>query len=376
MRVTTSVLGPGNGRRGVVAQYSLDRLSVLLVEDNAYIREVLESLLRHLGVGHVTTARDGKDAIDWLRLLGSNPATAGTMALDLIIADLVMSPINGLLLLQWVRGNKASPNRFLPFVMISGAADADYVAAARDMGVTEFLAKPFSVQSVSQRLMQVIDHPRQYVATTEYFGPDRRRQKGRAPADELERRQKRDDDVTIVYSASKVVRPKTPSDVWYFRLPNALRDKVGGMGATGPGEFPTELLEKAEKDLHRSALDFADWATRYLQRLNEAVQDTAQQPAEHRHTGFENINLLAHELRGQGGTFGYPLITLFAKSLYETTQPGMPEDDNAIEIVKAHVDTMRAVIRDRVSGNGGKLGKELYESLQAAIRKHSDRVVG
>ena len=60
-------------------------------------------------------------------------------------------------------------------------------------------------------------------------------------------------DITIVYSADKVVKPKTATDVWSFRPPNALKDKVGGMGAGGPGELPTELLEEAEEQLERAA---------------------------------------------------------------------------------------------------------------------------
>ncbi|HJO71795.1 MAG: hypothetical protein QF450_05240 [Rhodospirillales bacterium] len=66
------------------------------------------------------------------------------------------------------------------------------------------------------------------------------------------------DDVTIVYSADKVVKPKDGPDVWYFRLSNHLKEKVGGMGSGEPGEIPTTLLEKAEEELERAALDFTD----------------------------------------------------------------------------------------------------------------------
>ena len=356
-----------------MAVYNLERLSVLLVEDNAYIRDIFESLLRELGIRHVSTARNGKDAVEFLELVGANPTRAGVMGIDLIISDLVMSPINGLLLLQWLRTSKRSPGRFTPFIMLSGAADREYVQSARDLGVNEFLAKPFSVKSVSERLMQVIDHPRQFVVTRNYFGPDRRRHRQGPPADG-ERRHNSDESVSIVYSADKVVKPEAPTDVWYFRLPNSLKDKVGGAGATGPGELPTELLEKAEEQLEKDSLDFADWAINYINQLAEALEEAkAEEVPDHREAAFERLNLLAHELRGQGGTFGYPLITLFAKSLYGYTQPGFPRDDSALELVKAHVDIMRAVIRDRVSGDGGKLGRELFQSLQAAIKKHTGK---
>jgi hypothetical protein len=86
---------------------------------------------------------------------------------------------------------------------------------------------------------------------------------------------------------------------------------------------------------------------------------------------LDEINLLAHELRGQGGTFGYPLVTLIAKSLYQATGAGCPEDDDAIEIAKAHIDALRLVIRDKIAGDGGEAGKELMASLQAVIGKRA-----
>ena len=79
--------------------------------------------------------------------------------------------------------------------------------------------------------------------------------------------------------------------------------------------------------------------------------------------------MLAHELRGQGGTFGYPLITTFGKMLYESTLEGCREDDRAVEMIKAHIDSISVVIREKVSGDGGKLGRELLASLKAALEK-------
>jgi len=46
---------------------------------------------------------------------------------------------------------------------------------ARDAGVNEFIAKPVSVKTVMSRLVAVIEHPRPYVRTQDYFGPCRRR---------------------------------------------------------------------------------------------------------------------------------------------------------------------------------------------------------
>jgi len=49
------------------------------------------------------------------------------------------------------------------------------VVAARDAGVTEFLAKPISAKALYQRVLNVVANPRPFIRTRSYFGPDRRR---------------------------------------------------------------------------------------------------------------------------------------------------------------------------------------------------------
>jgi two-component system, chemotaxis family, chemotaxis protein CheY len=46
---------------------------------------------------------------------------------------------------------------------------------ARDAGVTEFLAKPISAKALYNRILNVVAHPRPFIRTKTYFGPDRRR---------------------------------------------------------------------------------------------------------------------------------------------------------------------------------------------------------
>ncbi|MCH7832654.1 MAG: response regulator [Proteobacteria bacterium] len=352
-----------------MASFDLSRLGVFIIEDNNYIRQTLEDLLRQFRFGRIAVASNGEEAIDYMKTLG---AASSIIAPDIIISDLVMTPINGLLFLRWMRTAKDSPNRMIPYIMLSGAADGAYVNSARDLGVTEFLAKPFSAGSVYKHILKVIEQPRQFVTTTKYFGPDRRRKNQDPPG--KERRLKEEKDITIVYSAEKVVKPKQPTDVWYFRLPNNLKEKAGGGGFKGAAEMPLDLLEEAEQQLERAALDFTTWAQDYLKKLSDLCTEALEAEVEdERGKFFQEINLLALELRGQGGTFGYPLISTFGKMLYDTTYEGCRVNDDAVGIVKTHIDTMRAVLREKIAGDGGEIGRELLASLQKAIE--SRRIV-
>jgi DNA-binding NtrC family response regulator len=62
-----------------------------------------------------------------------------------------------------------------PVIMITGHSTMQRVNEARNAGVNEFLAKPLTARGVIERLDRVVEHPRPYVRTADYFGPDRRR---------------------------------------------------------------------------------------------------------------------------------------------------------------------------------------------------------
>jgi two-component system chemotaxis response regulator CheY len=59
--------------------------------------------------------------------------------------------------------------------MITGHTEKNRVTDARDSGITEFLAKPISAKALYQRIVNVVAHPRPFIRTKSYFGPDRRR---------------------------------------------------------------------------------------------------------------------------------------------------------------------------------------------------------
>ena len=59
--------------------------------------------------------------------------------------------------------------------MVTGHTEKARVTAARDAGITEFLAKPISAKALYHRIVNVVANPRPFIKTKTYFGPDRRR---------------------------------------------------------------------------------------------------------------------------------------------------------------------------------------------------------
>ena len=94
---------------------------------------------------------------------------------DVIITEHHLGEESGLALIEWVRTAPDSLDRMTPIIMLTANSEEDYVVRARDIGVTEFLAKPFNVEGLYRRLVAVIARPRAFVNADGYFGPDRRR---------------------------------------------------------------------------------------------------------------------------------------------------------------------------------------------------------
>lgn len=160
-----------------------------------------------------------------------------------------------------------------------------------------------------------------------------------------------------------------PVIVRFYRFQNRLKEKTAGL-APGNTGISREAMEAAEKALTKMSEDYPDWVSGLVVKLQEQHGRCVDSP-EMRHDCFEEINHIAHDMKGQGGTFGYPLITSFADSLYGFTVKRSGEiTDNQIELVKSHLDAMRAVIKGRVSGDGGEIGKKLTDSLNEAIDQY------
>src|ERR671939_465249 len=112
---------------------SLERIRILLVENNAFMRSVITGALRALGVEHLTAVADGVEAVHFLGSKAQSTPGVGA-PVDIVLTDLVMPSVDGLMLLRWIRASAKSPDKFLPVVMLSGAADRPFVEQARDLG--------------------------------------------------------------------------------------------------------------------------------------------------------------------------------------------------------------------------------------------------
>lgn len=143
----------------------LEQIKFLVVEDNNFMRTIVRRVLNALGAHDVKEAVDGAEAMKLLQ----------TYQPDICIVDWEMTPLDGIDFARMIRLGEDSPNPFMPLIMLSGHSERQRVMVARDAGVNEFVVKPISATALFSRIRAVIERPRPFVRTKNYFGPDRRR---------------------------------------------------------------------------------------------------------------------------------------------------------------------------------------------------------
>jgi response regulator RpfG family c-di-GMP phosphodiesterase len=163
-------------------RYDLSRLAILVVDDSIYMTHLLRAVMRALNVGRIHVANNTADA--WTAFVRQQP--------DLIVSDWKMQPLSGVEFLNKVRTAVESPNRFVPFVFLTGYSEEQKITAARDAGANDFLVKPVTAKLIYERIVGVVEEPRPFIESKHYFGPDRRRRRSPRAAGEAERRAARE----------------------------------------------------------------------------------------------------------------------------------------------------------------------------------------
>jgi DNA-binding response OmpR family regulator len=147
--------------------YQFKNITVLVVESTRAMFDLTRSVLQAFGVNQVYSAYACDEGYE--SFCRVNP--------DLVIIDWLQEPKNGLELTRLIRVDDKSPNPFTPIIMMTGYSQKKRVLAARDSGITEFLVKPFTAKALYQKIEQLIERPRHFVSSENYFGPDRRRKR-------------------------------------------------------------------------------------------------------------------------------------------------------------------------------------------------------
>ncbi len=148
-----------------------------------------------------------------------------------------------------------------------------------------------------------------------------------------------------------------------IRPPNALKAKVGG----GFG-IDASAIARAEEALKAMSNQFGQWLQDEIDKLDKAQADI-------RAKGFtpetaEGLYFRAHDLKGLGATYQYPLVTRMAGSLCKMLDDPAKRMTAPMVVLDAHIDAIRAVVRDGIQTDDHPTGRILAETLEAKVAEH------
>jgi hypothetical protein len=144
-------------------------------------------------------------------------------------------------------------------------------------------------------------------------------------------------------------------------VPNTLRLKVGGrLGALDPN-----AIAKAEAALKSLSGNFAQWLQDEVVKLEAARQRVRAEGVSPE--TMESLYLRAHDLKGLGTTYEFPLITRIAASLCRLIDDKEKRLTASMVLIDAHIDGVKAAIRDDIKTEDHPVGKMLVTELERRV---------
>jgi hypothetical protein len=147
-------------------------------------------------------------------------------------------------------------------------------------------------------------------------------------------------------------------------VPNALKAKVGGGGGR-LGAIDPAAIAKAEAALKSLSGNFAQWLADEITKLDAARQQVRADGMTPE--TMESLYLRSHDLKGLGATYGFPIITRIAASLCRLIDDKEKRVSAPMGLVDAHIDAIKAAVRDDIKDDSHPIGKVLVQELEARV---------
>jgi two-component system, chemotaxis family, chemotaxis protein CheY len=315
----------------------LKNLHVLVVEDIQPMRELASAVLKAQGIGSVSYAADGRAGYDSYCKLRP----------DIIVTDWSMPNMDGLELVRLIRTSPGSPDKTVPIIMMTGYGSPLKISSARDLGVTEFLVKPFSAIDISKRIINIIRSPRDFIITENYAGPDRRRKTD-----------------TGLYPTGSDVRSNPKGYKEIIKANHLLQAKVG------LGLIPQDKIEKSQSVIEKNRFDFKPTALTFLHQLRFEL-DEAQKSSYSSRRSIEKLINPIMQIKANARIFKYSRLGDMASIMLNFLE-GMNElDKDILDIIESNYKSLRHIVQEGLVGDAGSLGQTFENELEAVCKRYT-----
>jgi two-component system chemotaxis response regulator CheY len=118
-------------------------MKILVVDDMSTMRRIEKNILKELGFSNIEEAENGSEALTKLR---ANPC-------DLVVSDWNMPVMSGIELLRNIRADAGL--KHIPVLMVTAEAQKENLVEAIQAGVSNYIVKPFTADTIKQKLEKI-----------------------------------------------------------------------------------------------------------------------------------------------------------------------------------------------------------------------------
>ncbi len=156
------------------------------------------------------------------------------------------------------------------------------------------------------------------------------------------------------------------NDLEFITPPNLLKSKVK---SGGPGAVDAATLDRAEAAIADMTDQYLDWVEQDLIKIARAYEDLKNTEQDDISEKLQKVFQVAHDIKGQGGSFGYDLMTSVGNYLCRLIEYSEPTNPKLREAVGVHIATLKLIIAQRIKGDGGEAGHQMLKGLQKIFDK-------
>ncbi len=138
---------------------------------------------------------------------------------------------------------------------------------------------------------------------------------------------------------------------------------------------PASSLNDAEAELAAIAEHFEALVLEDQQKAVNALR-LAQEDAAQRSEHCAELHRICHDMKGQGSSFGYDLITEIAASLCALIRDRATVSDRQLELARLHLSAMEIVLKNKIKGQGGESGLAITNKLKALVESEQGQQAG
>ena len=155
----------------------------------------------------------------------------------------------------------------------------------------------------------------------------------------------------------------------FVKPPRQLVDKTG-KGIPGTGAQALKKAEAAVKQ-HQNRVDYKSIAQESVDKINVSLKELTDDPASA--AAEKRIYELAHNLKGEGASFGYPAVSRVADLLCRVTEKPGKKSQRRLKVIRVQIESLKAMVRENVKGSPSGIALEIIQELAILVDKYLER---